>query len=83
MCHQFAVFSSYRTTKRLLRHYKGNVLKGKALRTVEPDNSVFLIMAFMSCGNKHKLPNLFVDGNAACLLVCVCVCVYINTIYVV
>lgn len=27
----------------------------KALRTVEPDNSAVLIIAFMSCGYKHKL----------------------------
>lgn len=31
--------------------------------TVEPDRSVVLIMAFMRCGYKHKLFNLFVDGN--------------------
>lgn len=34
-------------------------------------------MAFMSCGYKHKLPNLCVDGNAAWLL-CVYVCVSVS-----
>ena len=45
-------------------------VEGRALRTVKPDNSDILIVAFMSCGYKQRLSNLLVDGNAACFLMC-------------
>ncbi len=76
MCHQFAFFPSYSTTERLLRHYKGNVLKQKCrgqLGLTTQSSSLWHSWAVdisTSC-----LIFCISNVNAAFLLVC-CLCVH-------
>lgn len=71
-CSSFVVNVS---TFALQKAFQKKCVEGKALRTVAPDNLVILIMAFMSCGYKQKLLNLFFLCWKCCLPLGVHVCV--------